>query len=165
MRAIAAQAGVDSALIRHFFHDKETLFATTMADRTEIPARMMAAFAGPPETLGLRATSTYLKLWEDEETRPIFLGLLRSAMTSQHGIELLLEVVGGRLRESSPLPTMDRPRAERIALAATHLLGVAIARNVLRMPIIAEMSHDQLVNELAPLIQRCLTDDPPGSRT
>lgn len=157
IRAIASRAGVDAALIRHFFGDKETLFATTMADRTVIPARMAAIFAGPPETLGVRATDAYLRLWEDEETRPILLGLVRSAMTSQHGIELLAEVIGGRVGEPTPLPSPDDPNVPRLALAVSHLFGVAVVRNVLRMPVLADLSHDELVAQLAPVIQNYLT--------
>lgn len=153
MRAIAARAGVDSGLIRHFFGDKETLFATTMADRTVIPERMAAAVAGPRETLGVRAVDAYLRLWEDEDTKPILLALVRSAMTSQHGIELLVEVIGGRVRESAPLPSPDDPNAPRLALAVAHLFGVAVARNVLRMPVLVDLPHDELVAQLAPVIQ------------
>ena len=160
VRAIASRAGVDAALIRHFFGDKEALFATTMADRTVIPARMAAAIAGPPETLGLRITETYLQLWEDEETKPILLGLVRSAMTSQHGIELLAEVIGGRVRESAPLPLPGDPGAPRFALAASHLFGVAVARNVLRLPVLADLPHDELVAQLAPVIQGYLSGAP-----
>ncbi|UQN28726.1 TetR family transcriptional regulator [Brachybacterium kimchii] len=160
LRAIAARAGVDSGLIRHFFGDKESLFATTMADRTVIPERLAAAVAGPIETLGARATDAYLRLWDDEETKPILLALVRSAMTSQHGAELLVDVIGGRVREASPLPSLDDPRAPRFALAVSHLFGVAVARNVLKMPVLAEMPHDELVAQLAPTIQNYLTGTP-----
>ncbi len=157
IRAIASRAGVDAALIRHFFGDKETLFATTMADRTVIPARMAAILTGPPETLGVRATDAYLRMWEDEETKPILLGLVRSAMTSEHGNELLAEVIGGRVGESTPLLSPDDPNVPRLALAASHLFGVAVVRNVLRMPVLADLSHDELVAQLAPVIQDYLT--------
>lgn len=163
IRAIASRAGVDSGLIRHFFGDKETLFAITMADRTLIPQRIAAAVAGPVETLGARTTDAYLRLWEDEETKPILLALVRSAMTSQHGIELLVEVIGGRVRESVALPAAEGKNAPRFALAVAHLFGVAVARNVLRMPSLVELSHDDLVAQVAPAIQNYLAGEQDGS--
>lgn len=162
MRAIASRAGVDPALIRHFFTDKEKLFATTMADRTMIPERIAAALAGPADELGARATDAYLRLWEEEDTRPILLGLVRSAMTSPHGAALLVEAIGGRVRGQDAPPLSEDPRARGIALASSHLFGVAVARHVLRIPVVAELSHDDLVAELAPAIQRYLTGTPPS---
>lgn len=156
MRAIASQAGVDPALIRHFFGDKEHLFAETMAARTAIPERMGAAIAGPPEGLGRRATDAYLRLWEDPDTRSILLGLVRSAMTSEYGVQLLVETMAGRMPVDTPMPDVRNPKARSLGLAASHLFGVAVARHVLRLPVIADMPHDDLVDSLAPVIQRYL---------
>lgn len=159
LRAIAHQAGVDAGLIRHFFGDKERLFISTVADRTEIPTRMAAALAGPVEGLGTRVTDAYLRLWEEEETKPILLALLRSAMTSERATELLIETLGGRMRETAALPALSQTTAPRFALASAHLFGVAVARNVLRLPVLVDLPHDELVGQLAPTIQRYLTGD------
>lgn len=157
MRAIASRAAVDPGLIRHFFGDKERLFAATMANRTVIPERMAAAMAGPTESLGARATDTYLRLWEDSETRPILLGLVRSAMTSEHGAQLLVEVIGDKVHGGEALRLEDEPRGRGIALAAAHLFGVGVARHVLRVPLLADTPHEELVASVAPVIQKYLT--------
>lgn len=161
MRAIAARAGVDTGLIRYFFADKQTLFATTMADRTVIPQRVAAALAGPPDSLGVRVTDIYLRLWEEPETRPILLGLVRSAMTSEHGAELLIEVIAGRIRGEHAPPLAADPKVRGFALAASHLFGVAVARHVLRVPVLSEVPHDELVATVGPVIQAYLTGTPP----
>lgn len=157
VRAIAAEAGVDPGLIRHFFTDKESLFVTTMADRTVIPQRMAAVFSGTDqETLGARMADTYLRLWDDGQTRPILLGLARSAMTSRHAADLLAEV----LSTSAGLPefpSSDSWRAQGVALAMSHLFGVAVARHVLQIPAIVTLSHDDLVAHIAPAVQHYLT--------
>jgi AcrR family transcriptional regulator len=153
LRAIASAARVDPALIRHFFGDKETLFATTFADRTTIPDRMAAAIAGDPHGIGERVTDIYLRLWEEPDTRPILLSLVKSATTSERAATMLLEILGGRAREAS-IPDVD---SERVAIAASHLLGVAIARHVVKLPAIVELSREQLVASIAPTIQRYLT--------
>lgn len=158
VRAIASRAGVDSALIRHFFGDKATLFATTMADRTVIPERIGAALAGPPESRGRRVADAYLGLWDDEEMRPILMGLVRSAMTSPNGVPLLLDIVGGRIQETAPFPPGKDGRMRGFALAATHLFGVAIGRHIIRLPMLVEMSREELVDSVAPAVQKYLAD-------
>ncbi|WP_426625306.1 TetR family transcriptional regulator [Leifsonia sp. McL0607] len=158
IRAIAAAAGVDPALIRHFFGDKETLFAATVADRTAIPARIAASLSGDPDTVGARITDTYLRLWEEPDTRPILLSLVRSAVTSPRAADMLQEVMGTLVRGGSDLEDVDDDRLRRLALAGSHLFGVAVARHVVRLPPLADASHETLVAELSPAIQRYLTD-------
>lgn len=155
LRAIASAAGVDPALIRHFFGDKETLFATTVADRTTIPQRMATAFEGDPAGLGARITDGYLRMWEEPGTRAILHALVRSATTSEHAATMLLDILGARLRDQSP--ATDDERMQRIAIAASHLLGVAMARYIVKVPPITAMSHDDLVAHIAPTIQAYLT--------
>lgn len=156
IRAIAARAGVDPGLIRHFFADKVTLFATTMADRTTIPQRLADALNGNAATLGDRLTRTYFELWEDPVTKPILLGLVRSAMTTHYGTEMLIEALSARVRDTAPLPTPDNPRARAIAIAGSHLFGTAVARHVLHLPTISDMTLDELVDAVAPTIRRYL---------
>lgn len=154
IRAIASAAGVDPALIRHFFGDKETLFATTVADRTTIAVTVASALRGDDEGRGRRVCDTYLRLWEEPDTRPILLALVRSATTSEHAAAMLSEILGARARESVNEHTQgDEGVVARVALAGSHLLGVAIARYIVKLPAIAELSHETLVAEVAPTIQ------------
>ncbi|WEG09080.1 TetR family transcriptional regulator [Microbacterium horticulturae] len=159
IRAIAARAGVDPALVRHFFTDKERLFATTMADRTAIPQRLAAAFSGSPDGRGRRLTTAYFEIWEDPEIRPVLLGLVRSAMTSGHGVMMLIEALTARAREDAPVPHIaDSPAARGFALAASHLFGTSVARHVLQVPMLADLPLDELVDLVAPAVERYLAE-------
>lgn len=160
LRAIASQAGVDPALIRHFFGDKETLFATTIADRTAIPGRLVGALHGSPEDLGSRVTDAYLRLWEEPPTRPILLTLVRSATTSELAAQMLREILVGRARDQARI--IDDEHMRRVGLAGAHLLGIAIARHVIQLPAVADIDHDTLVALAAPTVQRFLTGGPEG---
>ena len=159
LREIAAVAGVDPGMIRHHFGDKETLFITVMTERTDIPKRLASALDGPLEHLGKRATDTYLQLWEEEPTRQVLTGLVRSALTSPTGAALLSEVLTGRIAEETAAMTMDVEQTQKLLLAASHLFGVAAARYVLQVPPLVAMSHEELVEAIAPCIQRYLQDD------
>lgn len=157
MRAIAARAGVDPALIRHFFGDKDGLFVATMENRTQIPDRIAAALAGPPDSLGERAANTYLGLWEDPETQPILLSLVRSAMTSDKAAQLLVEAIAGRVYGASVSDAGELAKIRGMALAGSHLFGLAVARHIFHIPVLDEMTHDELVALVAPVIQQYLT--------
>ena len=153
-RAIAAAAGVDPALIRHFFTDKQTLFATVVADRSAIPERLAASLEGDPAALGERVTDAYLRLWEDPGVLPILLALVRSATTSEEGVDLLRELLGSRVQTQTHT---DPGRMRSLALAASHLFGVAFARYIIKLPPMVEIDHDTLVATVGPTIQRYLT--------
>lgn len=155
LRAIAAAAGVDPALIRHFFGDKQTLFMTVVADRSTVIERLAGSLQGDQDAAGRRMTDTYLRLWEEPQTRPVLMALVRSATTSEHAAGMLRDLLLGRVREKVGAPDDERMRG--IAIAGAHLLGVAIARHVVRLPPIAALGHDALVDEVAPTIQRYLT--------
>ena len=154
VRAIASAAGVDPALIRHFFGDKQSLFAATVADRTSLPDRMLGAIAGDPADVGHRFADAYLSLWEDPDTRPMLQALARSAVTSAGAADMVSELLQARIRSRG---AVDDAQALRISLAGAHLLGVAFARYILRMPPLADLPHDALVAEIAPTIQRYLS--------
>lgn len=161
LRGIAADAGVDPALVRHFYGDKETLFTTVVAARTTIPQQVLGALPGDPATAGRRLADTYLRLWEGPETRPVLLALARSATTSARAAEMLRELLAGSavVRPGSDpgvAPEAEDRPDEAVALAGSHLFGVAVARYVLAVPALARLSHDELVDRLAPTLQRYL---------
>jgi AcrR family transcriptional regulator len=155
MRAIAAAAGVDPALIRHFFADKDTLFATVVADRTSIFDRLAASLAGDQASVGQRVADTYLRLWEQPPTQPILMAITRSATTSDKARQMLRDALDSRIRAHAgqPDPYQDR----LIALAGAHLFGLAVARYIIKVPSITQLTHQELVAQVAPTIHRYLT--------
>jgi AcrR family transcriptional regulator len=152
LRAIAAEAGVDPAVVAHFFGSKEGLFRAAVGWPFD-PARAAAALAGPgPGGLPERLARVFLGFWEAPGTRAPLLALLRSAMTHEATAGLLREFavrhlfahVAGRL---------EGPRAElRVDLAAAHLIGVAVLRYALRVEPIASAGVDELVAWLTPAL-------------
>jgi AcrR family transcriptional regulator len=107
MRAIAADADVDPALVHHFFGTKEGLFAAAMSlplNPGELISATLAPGARPPGlSLGEHLVRTVLGAWDVNEIRDTFLGLLRSAVTSEQAASMLREFVTetilGRLAE------------------------------------------------------------------
>lgn len=157
LRAIASTAGVDPALIRHFFGDKATLFATAITDRITFPQALGASLAGDPSTAGRRLTDAYLRHWEQPETRPSLLALVRSAMTSERAATMLQDFLSAQLSDFAHENDLPDDRLQGIALAGAHLVGIAIARHVMKIQPLANLDYDDLVGRVAPTIQRYLT--------
>ena len=154
---IAADAGVDTGLIRHFFGSKEDLFAATLDIPETLIEPMVQALDGDPDRLGERLIHTYLGLWEDPVSAEPFLAIVRSAVSSDRAADHLRAIISARLLgTAAPALTQDNSDV-RAALAGSHLVGIALARYVIRVEPLASLDRDTLVELCAPAIQRYLT--------
>lgn len=163
LRGIAGQAGVDPGLIRHFFGDKDGLFSAALELPDEARAVVLGTFTTPIEHWGERLTRAYLSLWED----PAAAGAMRATVASAFASDEAL----GRLRTFITSAVIDRaaphlPQDDpglRLAVAMTHLIGVALGRHLLKAPPLAAASLDDLVALIAPTIQGYLTGPLPSA--
>jgi AcrR family transcriptional regulator len=158
IRKIAADAGVDAALVMQFFRSKEELFAAVMSVSPAVLERFQQVFEGPDEGLGERVTRAYLELWEgDPDDSEPLLAMLRSAIANEQAAEHLRQFVQARLLEgiSARLPG-DPTAAVRAGLASTMLIGVVVGRRIVRVPVLVEQEREALVAFLAPGIQAVL---------
>jgi AcrR family transcriptional regulator len=143
---------VDPALVRHYFGNKERLFAAAMRFPAD-PADMIPALIEPGvEGLGIRLARFFLDTWDTEDAP--FVALLRSVTTNEQAAEMMRQFVTrevlGRVAATLQL---DQPRL-RTGLAASHLLGVALLRYVIKVEPIASMERNALAGEIGPVIQR-----------
>nr|WP_269902573.1 hypothetical protein [Terrimesophilobacter mesophilus] len=118
---------------------------------------MFESFGGDPAGIGERLTDTYFRLWEDPDTQPILLALVRSAVTSSLAADMLVDALEARIRSQEDVGPIDEQRMRRIELAGAHLLGVAVARFVVKFPALTALDHGTLVAEVSPAIQRYLS--------
>jgi hypothetical protein len=96
-------------------------------------------------------------LWSDEAFREPMLALLRSATTSERGAQMLREFVGSALL-GRVVAAVDAPDASlRVATAAAQLVGVVLLRYVIKVPPLVAATEDELVELIAPTLQRYLT--------
>jgi AcrR family transcriptional regulator len=159
IRRIAAGAGVDPALVHHYFGTKDDLLieAIRMPILPDVMLERMTR--DDPGRVGEAVARLFFSVWEQPESRPILLGLLRSAMTHERAAEMLRDTVT-RLLLVPVAEVLEGERSElRAGLAATQLIGLALARYVVGIRPIAEASVDDLVTAVAPTIQRYLTAD------
>ena len=159
IRVIAQSAGVDPALVHHFYGTKEKLFVAVMrfpAVPREILAEIVAA---SPDRWGALIARTIVRLWDNAQARTTMLALLRSAMSSETAARMLREFVTstilGRLADALGVP--DAPY--RTSLLGSQIVGLGMARFVLRLEPLASAAGDDLVAAIAPTLQRYLTGD------
>jgi AcrR family transcriptional regulator len=155
MRSIASVAGVDPALIVHFYGSKERLFREAMALPPELAAAFAALADGPKETVGRRLAEAVVALLESPAMRPVVLGRLRSAASHPEAADLVRDLVSRDLSLLTAALTDDRPET-RAVLVGAQLVGLAFARHVVGVEPIASMPAPELVEVLAPTLQRLL---------
>jgi AcrR family transcriptional regulator len=155
VRGIARQAGVDPALVHHYFGTKEQVFVAAMQLPFQPGEMLPQVLAGDPHGLGERLVRLFLGAWDSPEFRAPMLGMLRSAMTGEQGAAMLREFVGSALigRVAEALGPVD---PLRVQAAAAQMVGVVILRHVIRLEPLASASVDEVVALIAPAVQRHL---------
>ena len=159
LRKIAARAGVDVALIGHYFGSKDGLFDAAIAlpfDPRELGERV---FGPGVNGAGDRLARVVFEMWESEAYGMQLRGLVRAAISDAGAAARLGAFIQA---EMLPLPgdhlDVDRSR-HRMALAGSHLVGTAFARYILRVEPLASIPRDDLVTWMGPVIQHYLTGD------
>ncbi|MGA8115455.1 MAG: TetR family transcriptional regulator [Actinocatenispora sp.] len=154
IRAIAADAGIDPALVMRHYGNKEKLFAAA----AEFDLRLPDLSTVPADEYGEVVIGHFLRRWEEDET---FVALLRAAATNEAARERLTTVLTGQVVPAAAAVCPTPEEAPRHAgLLATQMLGLALCRYVLRLPPIATMPADEVIRWIAPTAQRYLTGAP-----
>lgn len=157
IRDIAGRAGVDPALVHHYFGSKEQLFVASMQLPEVLGSRLPAVLAGDRGTLGDRLAWLAMSLWEEETTRLIMIGIARSATSDPRAAAALRALLETTLLPHVRRLGVDEPEL-RASLAWAQIVGLAIARYVLQIGALREVEPDRLAAVLGPMLQRTLTD-------
>ncbi len=151
LRSIAASAGVDVALIAHYYGNKEGLFAATLRLPSVAATLVPQALAAPPGVQGDRLTRAYLGLWEDDETGAKLRALARSTLSDDRARQSIEEALLGALSVPETHALLAGRRVG-FALAMAILLGVALQRHLLPGSPTSALSFDALVARVAPAV-------------
>jgi len=168
IRGIAASAGVDPALVHHYYGTKEKLFAAAMR-LPVVPSEYIGAALAPgawPDGTGLgeHIVRTALTLWESPGLMETFLGLFRSAVADEQAAVMLREFVTesilGAMGRAVGLDALPAAEAQyRAGLAASQMVGLAVTRLVLKFPAVTGASVDDLARAIGPAVERYLTGE------
>ncbi|MBO0867067.1 MAG: TetR family transcriptional regulator [Micromonosporaceae bacterium] len=159
IRAIAARAGVDPALVHHYFGTKEKLFLAVVAAPFD-PGEVLPRITGPgTDGFGERLIRALLAVWEDPVRGPAALALLRSALRHDWSARMLREFLTNRvLRRGMQLLEIDPAEAPlRASLVASQIVGLVGIRYALRIEPLASLPVEVVVANVGPTIQRYVT--------
>jgi AcrR family transcriptional regulator len=154
IRAIASAAGVDPALVHHYFGTKQELFVAAHELPTS-PAAVQAVLQRGEGTLGERVTRLYLSAALTEGGP--FESLIRAAMTNPTARAMLRRFIERGMLDTLA-PSLGGPDARfRLMLAGSHLMGLFMARRVLGVDALREADLEELVRVVGPTIDYYLT--------
>jgi AcrR family transcriptional regulator len=158
IRAVAAAAGVDPALVHHYFGSKDDLFLAALEMPVDPRALLAPVMAQGPDGAGERLLRTFLSVWDDPDIQVQLLAVVRSVLTED----------GGRLLKEGFIPVVvgpvlaqlvkDNPEV-RIPLVASQVVGLIVTRYLLALPPMAEMPAEDVVARIGPVLQHYLTGD------
>jgi AcrR family transcriptional regulator len=158
IRRIARAAGVDAALVHHYFGTKDELLQAALQPADE--DRLTQLLAGAREGLGERLLRSILTEWDAEVgtgTRTL-IALVRSASTNEDAARLLrTSFASGGILQLVERLAVSQPIL-RAALVVSELIGVVSARFVLRIEPISSADLESLIAWCAPTLQRYLTE-------
>ncbi len=162
IRAIAGDAGVDPALVHHYFGTKEKLFLAAMNAPINPGELIPQALSGPREQAGDRLIRLVLSVW-DSPAGTAALAMFRSALSNEWTARLLREfVITQILRRAVAELVLDPDEAPlRSTLVATQIAGLMVARYVLKLEPLASAGIDTLAAAIGPNVQRFLDDPMP----
>ncbi|MEU9339529.1 TetR family transcriptional regulator [Streptomyces sp. NPDC048290] len=158
VRGIAKSAGVDSALVHHYFGTKEQVFEAAIE---VVVAPALAApdvvVQGPPDGAGERLTRFFFGVWENPATRKPMLAIVRSAVNHDVAAAVFRRLITNQLLRRIAAE-VDLPDPElRAELAASQLVGIAMIRYVVQVEPLASVEVERIIERVAPVVQNHLT--------
>lgn len=156
LRAIAAEAGVDQALIVHFFGSKMGLFLEVVDLPVDPEAAVSTVVKGPRKEIGVRAATFVIGVLENEDARATVTGLIRTATSEPEAARLVRD----RLTHELWGPLARELEAEdaelRVSLVGSQIVGLILARYIVKVEPLASLPPERVVSLIAPTLQRYL---------
>jgi AcrR family transcriptional regulator len=155
LRGIAGEAGVDAALVVRFYGSKDALFSEVMALPPAVAAAMTSLADGPTATIGRRLAEVIVGMLEDPRSRAVVLGRIRSASSHPDAAALVRETVTRDVGRLVAAVTDDEPET-RAVLVGSQIVGLALARHVVRVEPLASLPAADVIDYIAPTFQHYL---------
>ena len=159
IRDVARLAGVDPALVHHYFGRKQELFVAAVQLPVNPVEQLMAVLAQDPDQAGERMVELFLSIWDHAAGQNPLLALIRSAVTDEQAAAMLREFITEEVL--GPIARrLGSPDARlRATLVGSQLIGLAVARYIIRVEPLASTPSAEVAALVGPTLQRYLTGD------
>ncbi|MFE9256821.1 TetR family transcriptional regulator [Streptomyces sp. NPDC006879] len=161
LRSVAAEAGVDLALISYFFGSKKGLFGAALALTVNPAEVVVTVLEGDPASFPQRALRVMISVWDDPESGPALLAMMRNATQDDTFAALVKEVLEREIVERIAAHLRGANARRRAAAFTAQMAGLITTRYLLRLEPVASMSPDEIVRHFAPPMRVALQDPPP----
>jgi AcrR family transcriptional regulator len=159
IRDVAKLAGVDPALVHHYFGTKQDLFVAAVRLPVNPVDQLTAVLAAEPDQVGQRLVETFLSIWDHAAGQSPLLALIRSAVADKDAAAMLREFITEEVL--GPIARrLGSPDAQlRATLVGSQLIGLAMARYIIRVEPLASAPSAQVAAVVGPTVQRYLTGE------
>ena len=157
MRAIASRAGVDAALIHHYFRTKRGLLNAVLALPVD-PRQVLRGVDRDRNRMGYELVHRVLTLWDSQPAaREQMLATVRTTMADDHSPQVLRSSFIGTIHDALlKLVDDDQPQL-RASLVMSQMGGLALARYVIKVPAVVDADTADLAAQVGPVLQHYLT--------
>jgi AcrR family transcriptional regulator len=159
IRGVADLAGVDPALVHHYFGTKQELFVAAVQLPVNPVEQLMAVLAEDPDQAGRRMVETFLSVWDHAATQNPLLALVRSAVGDEHAAAMLREFITEEVLGQVARRLGGADARLRATLAGSQIIGLAMARYIIKVEPLASAPAAQVAAAVGPTLQRYLTGD------
>jgi AcrR family transcriptional regulator len=158
IRAIAAEAAVDPALVSYFFGSKHALFAAAVELPFDPAAVVPQIFGGDPDRIGERFVRFMLSVFENPTARERITGVIRAAASEPQAAMMIRELITSQVmnRIAEQLDAEDADL--RATLVGSQVIGLVMARYVVGVEPIASLPAERVAKAIAPTLQRYFTE-------
>lgn len=155
-RAIAKEAGVDAALIHHYFGSKEGLFQAVLNAAIRPEQLEALVVSESPEDWGRQLVRATDKVWTSPAA-PALKAVVRRVLVGHEG--MLREFVTRSLlnRFLSHIEGPETERRLRASLIGSQMSGLVIARHIVGIEPLASLSTDEVADLIGPVLQHYIT--------
>ena len=157
IREIAQEAGVDSAMIHHYFGSKEGLFREVVNLPVNPSVELAYLQQAVRDEVAEVLIRNLLRVWDSSHNRQL-LKMIRGALTHEWAIPVVKKII----YEHNILPMVrrfeadERQARQRATLIVSQMLGVIMTRYMLKLEPLHSADVDSLVTLLKPTIERYL---------
>lgn len=154
MRAVAERAGVDPALIAHYFGNKDGLLNEALAMPVDVPLLLSDLDHARP---GVDIVRRVLHFWDTSPPlRKRMTGLLRTGLSNEHAAAILRGVLSRNVFATLSQHVAEDQRELRTTLVGSHIAGLLMARYILKVPGLADADPEQIAVAVGPVVQHYL---------
>jgi AcrR family transcriptional regulator len=159
IRQVAELVGVDPALVHHYFGTKQGLFVAAVQLPVNPVEQLSAVLADDPERVGERMVEAFLAIWDHAVDRSPLLTLVRSAVGDEAAAAMLREFITAEVLGPIARRLGSPDAGLRATLVGSQLIGLAMARYIVRVEPLASTPAGQIAAAVGPTLQRYLTGD------